>query len=399
MFSITALRALALVSTFFLLNCSGGGNDNKPQPPPTPPTFEVSTSAGEGTTWGSPSVTVKDGDTAFFTVSLLPGRSNLQVNALPAASAGTLSPGLVAGTFNYTTAPIHAKTSLSSSSIPTVVPLYTISGKGGASGATATLSPGGITSKTGTDGKYTLTGVANGIYEVSMSLPGFTFTPSSRTVTVSGADVPNVDFTATFASPTVEMIIRHLDHDNTGGQNNLVQGQSLAPLVAGTTFVGSVQKPGESNFTFIGQFVASQDGGYLSLQLHQGVEFFDTLPDGTKKFWSSGVATYKVDITTVAGVKTSVIAKVPVLMGPGLTFGPLQNAVVSVDGKSIQLLGNFPTPPVATLEVPNMGYSVIFADFQGKIAVPPGNSGTMLYLVVSSGYPNAESSTTYVNIP
>ncbi len=65
-------------------------------------------------------------------------------------------------------------------------------------GVTVTLS-GGRSAMTTTDGTghYAFTGLADGSYTVTPSLSGYTFSPASRSVSVSGADVAGQDFTAT----------------------------------------------------------------------------------------------------------------------------------------------------------------------------------------------------------
>jgi uncharacterized protein (TIGR03437 family) len=64
------------------------------------------------------------------------------------------------------------------------------------SGVTITRTGGG-SATTDSSGNYTLTGVANGSYTVTPSKTGFTFTPTSKAVTVNGANVTAVTFTAT----------------------------------------------------------------------------------------------------------------------------------------------------------------------------------------------------------
>ena len=73
-----------------------------------------------------------------------------------------------------------------------------LSGGGPLAGATMTLTgAAGATTTTAADGTYTFTGLANGGYTVTPSLAGYTFTPTSRAVTVSGANVGGQDFTGT----------------------------------------------------------------------------------------------------------------------------------------------------------------------------------------------------------
>ena len=80
---------------------------------------------------------------------------------------------------------------------------YSVSGTiTGTSGATIALS--GATAATATadaSGNYSFTGLSNGSYTLTPSKAGFTFSPTNTPVTLSGANVTGVNFTAT-ASPT-----------------------------------------------------------------------------------------------------------------------------------------------------------------------------------------------------
>jgi serine protease len=78
---------------------------------------------------------------------------------------------------------------------------YSISGTittaTGAALAGVTVSRGSATTTTNSAGVYTFTGLANGTYTITPSLSGYTFSPSSRSVTVSGANVSGQNFTGT----------------------------------------------------------------------------------------------------------------------------------------------------------------------------------------------------------
>ena len=85
--------------------------------------------------------------------------------------------------------------------LPPGTPTWSISGTittaASGSSATVTLS-GGASATTTADaaGNFTFTGVLNGTYTVTPAKTGFTFAPANQTVTVSGANVTGVDFTA-----------------------------------------------------------------------------------------------------------------------------------------------------------------------------------------------------------
>ena len=85
---------------------------------------------------------------------------------------------------------------------------YAISGTvTGAAGVTMTLSGAATaTTTTGAGGAYSLTALANGSYTVTPSLTGYTFSPASAAVSVSGANVTGTNFTATAVTPATYSI-------------------------------------------------------------------------------------------------------------------------------------------------------------------------------------------------
>ena len=101
----------------------------------------------------------------------------------------------------------------------------TISTAANGSGATVTLSgAASATTTANSSGAYSFTGLANGSYTVTPRKNGFTFSPSSLPVTVSGANVTGVNFTA-FAGSVVTI-----------GPGTVIQSVVDANP-AGTTFV------------------------------------------------------------------------------------------------------------------------------------------------------------------
>jgi FtsP/CotA-like multicopper oxidase with cupredoxin domain len=119
----------------------------------------------------------------------------------------TVTPSLA----GYTFSPVNRAVTISGASVPgqnftgTVIAVtYSISGTlataGGApiAGVTMTLAgAANATTTTNAAGTYSFTGLANGLYTVTPSLAGYTFTPTSRTVTVSGANITGQNFTGT----------------------------------------------------------------------------------------------------------------------------------------------------------------------------------------------------------
>src|SRR5713226_3138188 len=103
----------------------------------------------------------------------------------------------------------------------------------GGSGSTLTL--GGAASTTATAdsvGNYTFAGLANGAYTVAPSHAGFTFTPSSQNMTVNGANVSGVNFTASGASVAPTITTQPASQAVTAGQSASfsVAATGTAPL-------------------------------------------------------------------------------------------------------------------------------------------------------------------------
>ena len=90
---------------------------------------------------------------------------------------------------------------VSSGGSPTWTISGTISPPSAGAGATVSLS-GASTATVNADasGNYSFTGLANGTYAVTPTQTGYTFTPTSQSVTINGANGASVNFTGQSAS-------------------------------------------------------------------------------------------------------------------------------------------------------------------------------------------------------
>ena len=110
----------------------------------------------------------------------------------------------------------------------------TISPAAGGSGTTVALS-GATSASTTTDsaGNYTFTGLANGTYVVTPSHTGYTFTPSTQSVTVNGANVTAVNFSAVPQVPHSVLLSWNASTSTVSGYNvyrSTVSGTQYAKL-------------------------------------------------------------------------------------------------------------------------------------------------------------------------
>jgi len=115
----------------------------------------------------------------------------------------TVTPSLSGYSFSPTSASVTVSNGNASvAAFTATAQTYSISGViNGAAGATVTLTSGGSTTATLTSGAsgttYTFNNVPNGTYTVTPSLSGYSFSPTSASVTVSNGNASVATFTGT----------------------------------------------------------------------------------------------------------------------------------------------------------------------------------------------------------
>ena len=135
-------------------------------------------------------------------------------------------------------------------------PTYTISGTispaAGGDLATVTLSgAANTTTIANATGSYTFTGLADGAYTVTPSNSGYTFSPANQAVSVNGANVVGVNFTATVAQSHSVALTWTASTSSVSGYNvyrGTANGGPYAlvniSLVAGLSFTDSTVQNG-----------------------------------------------------------------------------------------------------------------------------------------------------------
>ncbi len=210
-----------------------------------------------------------------------------------------------------------------------IAPTFSISGTisptTGGSGATLTLS-GAVTTTTTADGagNYTFSGLANGMYAVTPSHTGYTFSPTSQSAPVNGANVTGINFTAQVA-PTFS--ISGTISPTAGGSGATVILSGAAAAITTTNSTGNFTFSGLTNGAYT---VSPNNVGYTFSPVSQnvtvnaanliGVNFTATVlqTHTVALTWAASTSTvsgYNVYRTTVSGTAYSRInsSLVPVL--------------------------------------------------------------------------------------
>ena len=96
---------------------------------------------------------------------------------------------------------------------------------------------------TTSSGTFTITGLSNGTYTVTPVLIGYTFSPASQSVTINGANVTGVNFTASVVTYSISGTVTH---DGSG-----LPSATMTLTLNGTT-VGSQQTSTGGTYSFTG---------------------------------------------------------------------------------------------------------------------------------------------------
>jgi hypothetical protein len=188
----------------------------------------------------------------------------------------------------------------------------TISPATGGSGATLALS-GAASATTTTDstGNYTFVGLANGTYTISPSHAGFTFTPSSQSMTVNGGNDTGVNFTDSPAAVAPTITTQPANQTVTAGQT-----ASFA-VVAGGTAPLSYQW--QKNGANIAGATATSYTTPVTTTADSGSPF-DVVVSNTAGTVTSVAATLTVNAAAVAPTITTQPANQTVTAGQTATF-------------------------------------------------------------------------------
>jgi hypothetical protein len=183
---------------------------------------------------------------------------------------------------------------------PTVT--YSISGSAGTSGATVTA--GSKTATSDASNNYSVTGLANGTYTVTPSKSGCTFSPASSSVTVNGANVTGVNFTATCSGP----ITLFSDGFEAAGWSTAQVAGTAGAWTLSTSGTHPTVTPHAGSYLAKFNSYTSASGNQTRLYKATGFAVGSTYTTVTLKFWmyhDTGYSTYadkvQVQVSTNGG--------------------------------------------------------------------------------------------------
>jgi len=394
--------ASAIVVSTLLFGCGGDEPTGTASPPPAQ-TYTVSgkvTFATGGSDASTTQLALQNNISGEALFGQPDASGNYTIVKVPNGNYTLSITGIQGSTFNPSSISVPVSGSNVSSQNftekPPVAVTYSISGTisgAKASGVTVALSGKSSGSKTtGTDGKYTFSGLTPGNYTVKPTLTNYTFDKTETMVTVQDKDMPGIDFISTAVVVQTYTI---------SGTVTGATGVTISMTGAATKTATSTGTP-DSTYSF----TAMANGSYTLTPVKSGFTFS---PSSASAIVNNGnvvvaaftatantVQTYKID-GTVTGAK---INGVTITLTPGnsttttnatgnYSFSGLTNGAYTA---TPSLTGYSFAPLTATATITNA--NTTFANFVSTSTAPTfsvsgtvtgtGNSGVTMNLTGSA---------------
>jgi hypothetical protein len=238
----------------------------------------------------------------------------------------------------------------------------TISPAAGGNGATVTLSgAGSATTTADSSGAFTFKGLANGTYALTPSRTGYTFSPTSQNVTVNGATVAGVSFTATQqVNPTYSV---------SGTISPAAGGNGAAVTLSGAANASTTTN-NSGNYTFAGL----SNGVYVITPSLTGYTYAPASQNATVNGANVTAVNFTASVAAVAPTITAQPANQTVTAGQTATFvvvaagtAPLsyqwQKSGVSLAGATAS---SYTTPATATTDNGST-FTVVVSNAAGSV--------------------------------
>lgn len=198
------------------------------------------------------------------------------------------------------------------------VATYSISGNAGTTGATVSAGSQGATSDASSN--YTISGLANGTYTVTPSKSGCTFSPASASVSVTGANVTGINFTATCS--VAQTLFSNGFDSSTGWATAQVSGTAGAWTFVTSGTLPTTSPHGGSGMAKFNSY-DSASGSQTRVYQTTGFAIPSSAASATLKFWMYHDTGYSTSAD-----------KVQVQVSTGSTWTSVGTAVNRYDGST-----------------------------------------------------------------
>jgi len=294
------------------------------------------------------------------------GLGNGSYTVTPSMTGFTFSPPSRTVTINGADLTVPAFTATGTQS--TWVISGTITGGGG---ATVTLSgAGNATVTANASGVYSFPPEPNGNYTVTPSETGFTFTPLNQAVALNGANVPNVNFTATTSgkAPIAIDANKSVDHPAAG---STVAASGLSTTATNELLLAFIST---DYLTGANTIVSNVTGGGLTWVL----VIRTNKQSGTSEIWRAFAASKLTNVTVTATLSHSVASSMTVLSFTGMdTSGTNGSGAIGATGTGNATTG----APTASL-VTTRNNSWVFGvgnDFDNATGRTPASGQSLVH--------------------
>jgi hypothetical protein len=169
---------------------------------------------------------------------------------------------------------------------------------------------GAATGTTSTDasGNYTFSGLQNGTYTVTPAASGYSFTPSSQSVTVSGGNVANINFTDQTVTSAALAIDVNVSKDN-GSASTAITSPTFSSKSGNELLLALVATDStSSNMT-----VTGVTGGGLTWSLARRTN----AQGGTSEIWRAFATNTLNNVSVTANLSQNVVGSMTVLSFSG----------------------------------------------------------------------------------
>ncbi len=292
----------------------------------TPTTYTISGTVS-GDVANGVTMTLSGADTGTATTNSsgnysFSGLANGTYTVTPSLSGYTFSPSSQSVTINGAN---RTGINFTATAIPPAT--YSISGTVSgdvANGVTMTLSGADTgTATTNSSGNYSFSGLANGTYTVTPSLSGYTFSPSSQSVTINGANRTGINFTATAIPPATYTISGTVSGDVANGVAMTLSGAGTGTMTTNSS--GNYSFSGLANGTYTVTpslsgytFTPSSQSVTISGANRTGINFTSTASGGScSALTASYNSTYHCPAVTTAGKSVTAPSSLLQCVGSG----------------------------------------------------------------------------------